>query len=276
MVTLDVPPELKATSTKSLFTAPQRQPLPLDRGLTPTPALAARPDFEATPARDVTQWTPARTPALNQASTPDLPAFPRTSTPESSGIVARTVSKSEPVRVADPPRLSTTPTDGDIDAPSSGSADELAISRMMLCRQVRGFGDVDELHAPYLRQGQPILIYTALDSFLSVATPKGYRTLTSSTLEIQTTGGDVVLKIPLGTAIDQSEAPRQDYYLTHKLTIPENLPVGDYVFDLRVEDVQSHEAARARMPVAVRGDRNRPGGTGDTSKFATRPDSFQR
>ena len=266
MVMLDVPPELK----RSTITAPQRLPIPLDRGQ--TPALAGRSGFEVEPVRDLPQWMPARTPALAQDSTPDLPSFSRSATPESSNAVA----KSQPVRVADPPALSTIPTDGNIDAPGTPTADELVISRMMLCRQVRGFDDVDELHSPVLRQGQPILIYTALDSFLSVATPKGYRTLTASTLEIQTSAGDTVLRIPLGTAIDQSATPRQDYYLTHKITIPENLPVGDYVFDLCVEDVQSHESARSRMTVAVRGDRNHPGGTGDTSIFATRPDSFRR
>jgi len=278
MVVLELPPELAAASARKSGAAPQRQTLPLARGSASGPALAAasRPrEWSGTPVaatEEVPQWAPARTLATRQVSNPETPSASKTTALE----VSSTVAKSEAVRVIDPPRLSTTPTDGDIDAPGSTTADELAISRMLLCREVRGFGDVDELQTAYLRQGQPILIYTALDSFLSVATAKGYRTLTSSVLEIQTRSGEVVLRMPLGTAIDQTESPRQDFFLTHKLTIPENLPVGDYVFDLRVEDLQSHETARARMDVAVRGDRTRPGGTGDTSIFATRPDSFRR
>jgi hypothetical protein len=127
-----------------------------------------------------------------------------------------------------------------------------------------------------LQRGQPLLVYASLDNFLSIATAKGYRTLTSSTLEIQRADGDVVLRMPLGTAVDLSDVPRQDFFLTHSMTIPENLPAGDYIFDLRVDDMQAHESCRSQMAVTVTADRIRPDGTGDTSKFATRPDSFQR
>jgi len=147
---------------------------------------------------------------------------------------------------------------------------------MALCRQVRGYDDVVEIPPQQLRRGQPILVYAALDNFLSIATAKGYRTLTLSTLEILGSDGDVVLRMPLGTAVDLAEVPRQDFFLTHRVTIPENLPAGDYFFNLRIDDLQAHETSRSQLAVTVTADRTRPDGTGDTSKFATRPDSFQR
>jgi len=184
-------------------------------------------------------------------------------------------SGAEPVRMTDPPRLNVPPSGGDSDNQAEVAAG-LAVSRMVLCRQVRGFDDVVEIHPQQLRRGQPILVYAALDNFLSVATAKGYRTLTLSTLEIQVPDGDVVLRMPLGTAVDVSEAPRQDFFLTHRVTIPENLPAGDYIFALRIDDLQAHETSRSQLDVTVTADRTRPDETGDTSKFATRPDSIQR
>jgi hypothetical protein len=181
----------------------------------------------------------------------------------------------EPVRMDDPPRLNFPPSSGESDSGTEATPG-LAVSRMVVCRQVRGFDDVVGIHPQRLRRGQPILVYAALDNFLSIATAKGYRTLTSSTLEIQGTDGDVVLRMPLGTAVDLCEVPRQDFYLTHRVTIPENLPAGDYIFDLRIDDLQSHESSRSQLAVTVTGDRTHPDGTGDTSKFATLPDSFLR
>jgi hypothetical protein len=177
--------------------------------------------------------------------------------------------------MVDPPRLSVPPSGGDADNGDEAVAG-LAVSRMVLCRQVRGYDDVVEIQPQQLRRGQPILVYASLDNFLSIATDKGYRTLTSSTLEIGGSDGDVVVRMPLGTAVDLSDSPRQDFFLTHRLTIPENLPAGDYIFDLRIDDLQAHESSRSQMAVTVTADRTRPDGTGDTSKFATRPDSIQR
>ena len=183
--------------------------------------------------------------------------------------------EAEPVRMADPPRLNSPPSSGDPDNGPQAAA-TLAVSRMVLCRQVRGYDDVVAIQPQQLRRGQPILVYASLDNFLSIATAKGYRTLTLSTLEIQGADGDMVLRMPLGTAIDLSEVPRQDFFLTHHVTIPENLPAGEYIFELRIDDLQARESSRSQMAVTVTADRTRPDGTGDTSKFATRPDSFLR
>ncbi|MBI3860909.1 MAG: hypothetical protein HY290_03335 [Planctomycetia bacterium] len=182
---------------------------------------------------------------------------------------------SQPVRMADPPRLDSPPSGGEaemLNAPSEG----IDIAKALVCRQVRGFDDVAEFNAQSLRQGQPILLYAELEKFLSIATGEGYRTQTLSSLEIQTLSGDVLIRIPLGTAVDVAEKPRQEYFLTHRVTIPQNLPPGPYVFDLRVDDMQSRESARTQIHVAITGDRNPRDETGDTSKFATRPDSFLR
>ncbi len=214
-------------------------------------------------------WSSRRLPDRDEETAPQFLA----GAPSFAGSDA--ASGQEPVRMSDPPRLNAPPSGGEaelLSAPSEG----LEIAKLLVCRQVRGFDDLVELNAQSLRRGQPILLYAALDKFLSIATGDGYRTQTLSTLEIQTLRGDVLLRIPLGTAVDFVESPRQDFFLTHRVTIPANLPSGSYVFDLRVDDVQSRESARAQVHVTVTADHNRPDEMDDTSKFATRPDSFLR
>ena len=181
----------------------------------------------------------------------------------------------EPVRLVDPPLLRTPPTDGRYES-TTETEKGLVIGRMLICRQVRGFEDVVELDASRLRNGQPILIYATLDNFLSLPTSKGYRTLTLSTLEVSTPAGEVVQRQPLGTAVDLVDVPRRDFFLTHLVTIPDNLPAGDYAFELCVDDLLGHASARARIAVRVTGDRTPRDGMADTLKSATRPASFQR
>ncbi len=176
----------------------------------------------------------------------------------------------EPIRLIDPPRLRTPPIDGSLETRSDADRG-LAVSRILVCRQVRGFEDVVQLDPRRLRRGQPLLIYATLENFRSMATSKGYRTLTLSTLEIRKPDGELVQRQPLGTAVDLVEVPRRDFFLTHLVTIPDDLPAGDYLFDLYVDDLLKHESANAQIAVHVTEDRSPRDGTADISKFATRP-----
>jgi hypothetical protein len=181
----------------------------------------------------------------------------------------------EPIRLDDPPRLQMTPTNSVYDV-SADVGRGLAIPRIVICRQVRGYEDVVPLDARRLRQGQPLLIYVTLENFRSMPTPKGYRTLTLSTLEIRSRDGEVLQRQSLGTAVDLVDVPRRDFYLTHLITIPDNLPAGDYFFDLYVDDLLKHESAQARVTVGVMEDRNRRDGMAGISRSATRPAGFRK
>jgi hypothetical protein len=237
------------------------------------PRVSRNQDVAAAPPR------PAA-PALALPITERIPTGPTNvvGAPTVTGI--QPASGREPVHMFDPPRLSAPP--ASVSSPdsatelSSASAAGFEIAKVLICRQVRGFDDVVEYDAQSLRQGQPILVYAALDGFLSVATGEGFRTQTLSSLEIQSLGGEMLLRIPLGTAVDISRTPRQNYFLTHRLTIPGNLSPGPYVFELRVDDVQSHQSARGQVYVTVTADRSRQDEMGGTSKFAMRHDSFLR
>lgn len=129
----------------------------------------------------------------------------------------------------------------------------LAIPRLALCREVRSYEDIVEVDAFNLRAGQSVLIYATLDNFQSRATPEGFRTLTLSTLEVKSRTGAVITKQTLGSANDLSRSQRRDYYLTHQIVIPAELPAGDYLFTLSVYDLIGREWGQAEIAVRVHG-----------------------
>jgi len=243
--------------------------LPIDDRRDATPP----PESSAVASRDSDRQP--RTPAVPDRSTA---ANDRIPAPDARSLALNRLPTEsfpgrEPVRMVNPPLLHSPPIDGGIDGRSEGDK-ELAIPQIRICQQVRGFEDVVLLDAARLRQGQPILIYATLENFHSMATPKGYRTLTLSTLEVQTADGGVLQRQPLGPAVDLADVPRRDFFLTHLVTIPEDLPPGDYFFNLCVDDLLKHGSAHARIAVRITEDRTPRDEMADTSKSATRRASY--
>jgi hypothetical protein len=287
LVTLSPPNETYAAGD----TRRRARPLPIDRQPIAMTAPASSAAMASTMPGDHSLPQPAQNrsaPAYAAADPADqLPEWPehqfaRQSRSHSQALPAgldRLPEASEPgfepVRLVDPPLLRTPPIDGGYDT-RAVSDRGLTIPRIQICRQVRGFEDVLPLDAQRLRKGQPVLIYATLEGFRSMATSKGYRTLTLSTLEIRGSDGDLLQRQSLGPAVDLVEVPRRDFFLTHLVTIPENLPVGEYIFELCVDDLLKHESAHARIAVGITEDRSPRDGTADTSKFATRPAGSRR
>ncbi len=189
---------------------------------------------------------------------------------QSDGPELAVNARTEPIRVVDPPELQSPPSGVGLE-PRRSSGQGLSIPNIQVCRQVKGFDNVVAYDPSKLRQGQPILIYAALEDFHSVSTPKGFRTLTLSTLEVRTPDGDVLARQPLGTAVDLADSPRREFFLTHQLTIPEDLPPGDYIFGLYVDDLLGHSSGRAEIAVRVMEGHSLPGGTAGISVSARSP-----
>lgn len=135
----------------------------------------------------------------------------------------------------------------------------LSISRLAICSEVRGFENFTEMDAGNLQSGQKFLIYASLENFKSVSTMNGYQTLTLSSLEVCTRSGKVIAKQPLGTATDVSDTIRQQYYLTHMVQVPDNLPDGDYVVTLNVYDLSSKQTTKSMIGMRITGGRGRQG-----------------
>lgn len=256
---------------------PQRLPLPIDgRQVAASAQFAARSASRPVPAMPPVETAPLDPGYTASRSVNDVPQqVPDWTEGSVKGQLRAAAPENGPVRVVDPPRLQTPPAGQELDSRSSATG-VLAIPRIAICSQVRGFGNIVEYDVRKLRQGQQIVIYATLENFRSIATSKGYRTLTLSTLEVRKATGEVLKRQPLGTAVDLAEMPRRDFYLTHLVSVPEDLPAGDYVFGLFVDDLLGHESARTEIAVRVTEGRSRRDGTADTSESATRPAGFRR
>jgi hypothetical protein len=249
LVTLSPPNDHPDTSAAD---SQRSIPLPVDNRQLASPARGA----SATAS-----WTTVRS-----QESPSVPAAKR---PDADDLGR------EPIRLVDPPALRTPPVDGGYDV-GAGANRGLEIPRLQTCRQVRGYEDVVAIDPQRLRRGQPLLLYATLENFRSMATSKGYRTLTLSTLEIRSPDGELLQRQPLGTAVDLVDIPRREFFLTHLMTVPDDLLPGDYLIDLFVDDLLKHESARARIAVKVMEDRIPRDGTADNVKYATHPESFPR
>ena len=245
-------------------TSPTDTERPLDRPPRPLPLNSA-----ATASPQVRK-------ASRAAGAADRP-MPNYAVAQAPGNQRQVLNQSgaDTMQVVDPPVLHAPPSGVGLE-PRNGGPRELSIPDIRICRQVRGFDDVVAFDPQKLRQGQPILIYAELEDFHSVSTTRGYRTLTLSTLEVRTSDGEVLARQPLGTAVDLADTPRREFFLTHQLTIPDDLPAGEYVFGLCVDDLLGHSSARAELAVRVTEGRSPPGGTADISVSARSPAGFRK
>lgn len=273
IVKLVPPPEMYTFADEPT----QRLPLPIDgRQVAASAQFAARSASRPVPAMRSVEPAPLDSGFTASRSADEAPQqVPDWTEGSVKGQPRAAVPETGPVRVVDPPRLQTPPAGQELDSRSTASG-VLAIPRIAICSQVRGFGNIVEFDVRKLRQGQQIVIYATLENFRSIATSKGYRTLTLSTLEVRKAAGDVLKRQPLGTAVDLADTPRRDFYLTHLVSVPEDLPAGDYIFGLFVDDLLGHESARTEIAVRITEGRSRRDGTADTSESATRPAGFRR
>jgi hypothetical protein len=125
------------------------------------------------------------------------------------------------------------------------------IGTLGLCSEVRSYEDFSEIDRNELRAGQDLLIYNTLRNTESVKSAEGFRTLTRSRVEWLGAGDRMLHQVQLGEAPDASRSVRQDYFLTHQVSVPQSLPAGMYTLRLTVEDLFGHQAAHATMQVRI-------------------------
>jgi len=127
----------------------------------------------------------------------------------------------------------------------------LEIGNLSFCSLVRSFEDYEEIDATALRRGDYIIVYNTLQNFRSVASPTGYHTLTCSKVEWLGAEDRLMDQVQLERVPDASRSQRRDYYLAHRVIIPDSLPAGSYKVRLTVEDLFSGEIAQATKTIQV-------------------------
>jgi hypothetical protein len=133
----------------------------------------------------------------------------------------------------------------------------LTLDKVCFCRRIESFGQYEPLsplpshdHCEFQAgsDGQPgerVQVYVEVRNFTSMHVQDHYETRLNSWLEIldypldkprvDGQGRQVVL-MKLGTCIDVSQTPRQDYFLNFLFHVPARLPPGLYTLRVTVKD----------------------------------------
>ena len=133
----------------------------------------------------------------------------------------------------------------------------LSIGHLLICESVSGYEQYAEIPQQTVTAGDPVLLYATLNGAAASLSGSDYRTETISQLELLHPTGKVLREIRLGRAIDHSPELRKEYFLTHQVQIPADLPAGDYRLRLKVGDVSTREIATSECRIRVHGTPHR-------------------
>ncbi|MFV0446497.1 MAG: hypothetical protein ACK5Q5_23230 [Planctomycetaceae bacterium] len=140
-------------------------------------------------------------------------------------------------------------------------ASPLNITTACFCHRIHSFGSYDRFGQDEFRPGQPVLLYAEVTNFLSELTADNiYRTRIHSQVEIfpADASGQVAPGIraidrrDFPVAEDLCRSPRRDYFHSHRIDLPSQLPAGPYVLRLSLSDVLGQKTASTDLPFLVR------------------------
>ncbi|MBX3395587.1 MAG: hypothetical protein KF841_09490 [Phycisphaerae bacterium] len=118
---------------------------------------------------------------------------------------------------------------------------DLVVSKIVLCSEVASFGRYTPIEPAEFKVGRRnrTVIYIEIDNFSCRPTNSGmYRTLLSARQALLTRDGKEVWVQTTDNIEELARRPRRDFYLCTKvITIPSELPPGEYVVKVEVEDI---------------------------------------
>lgn len=117
---------------------------------------------------------------------------------------------------------------------------DLQVPKVELCTEIRQFGVYTPFPSTDFKAGAPndVLIYVEVDNFKSEQAASGeFRTLLSARLVLMNSDGKELVSLDEPNIEDFSRGVRRDFFLAFgPITIPANLPVGEYTVKVYIED----------------------------------------
>jgi hypothetical protein len=116
---------------------------------------------------------------------------------------------------------------------------DLTIPRLVLCRSVDGFDHYDAIEPAEIAVGKAMTcqLYIEVDNFLSQRTPKNeFRTHLSMRTSLLSKEGRELWATVDPNVEDVARQMRRDFFLAKEVIFPANLPVGEYVMKVEIED----------------------------------------
>jgi hypothetical protein len=130
---------------------------------------------------------------------------------------------------------------------------DLLVPRVVLCRQVRSFGDFQPIEPPTFTAGHDhqVIVYTEVANFHSEETDEQrFRTALSLRVEILRPDGERAWQKEAQTIEDLCRNRRQDFFLAQIIRLPATLEAEDYFLRVIVEDQLAQKVASHTIPFA--------------------------
>lgn len=132
---------------------------------------------------------------------------------------------------------------------------QLELWNTSFCHKITSFGNFDRYERDEFHAGQRVGVYAELRNFHSEPTTNGYfRTRLKSHIEIRRGGvdGERVDYNTFPPTEDLCRAPRNDYYHSYQIDLPNHLTPGPYALVLTVEDTLSGKVATDVLDFVIR------------------------
>jgi len=115
----------------------------------------------------------------------------------------------------------------------------IVISKIELITSVNSFGDYEAISPARFPAGRGVhaFCYIEIANFHTEPTPDGrVRTVLSAKIEVFDAAGQVIWQLPVPSIEDRSHTPRRDFFVPLEVKLPANLPAGEYVLKVTIED----------------------------------------
>jgi len=132
----------------------------------------------------------------------------------------------------------------------------LVIPRIELCTRIEGFGRYTAMPQRRFAAGtaHPILLYTELLGFTSARVTGRWRTeVASRATLLARSDGSVAWSRDWLPLRDESDRPRDDFFLAERIDLPATLPPGSYVLKSAVRDEATGRIAERSLVIEIGG-----------------------
>ncbi len=126
--------------------------------------------------------------------------------------------------------------------------------KIALVTRVDSFGVYEPIQPLRFPAGKPVhaYVYTEVTNFRCEPTPDGrLRTLMSETVEVFDAAGKCLWQRSQPQLEDHSRSPRRDFFIGFPIHLPADLPVGEYVLKVTLEDRIGGTADQQRLSFSI-------------------------
>ena len=129
-----------------------------------------------------------------------------------------------------------------------------SIPRIALVTRINSFGDYQALTPPKFPAGRPIqvFLYTEVYNFRSEPTDEGkLHTVLSQKVQIFDSTGKIVWERTEPNIVDRVVTPRRDFFIPFPINLPGELPAGEYILKVTVEDKLGATADQQKLTFTI-------------------------